>query len=296
MTLVQLLVRVVVIVGALVSLSTLTIVGRPRLRRFAANYRSRLREVLPYLTLLGGILAINSVARKVSPAISWLIGWNVTGTIYAIEGEFVAWVQSFATAELTAYFSFMYVYGYVFVLCFPVVAYAALDDQRYVRQTCLAFSLNYAMGLVMYVLFIAYGPRNLMPELVESLMYTSWPESQLLTSEVNTNTNVFPSLHSSLAITVALLGVKTRKHYPAWTYLSAAFAASIVTATMYLGIHWGTDVVAGAALAAFTVWAAPRLDDRLRARNWGDGHTGRALDALEKSAARLRRLVAERDP
>ncbi|MHB9287660.1 phosphatase PAP2 family protein [Halobacteriales archaeon Cl-PHB] len=294
MTLVQLLVRLVIIVGALIGLSTLTIVGRPRLRRLVANYQSRLRNGLPYLGLVGGVLAINSVAREVSPALSWLIGVNVTGTIYAIEGEFVAWVQSFASVELTAYFSFMYVYGYVFILSFPILAYLALEDQRYVRETCLAYSLNYVIGLLCYVVFIAYGPRNLMPELVESLMFTSWPESQLLTSQVNVNTNVFPSLHSSLAATVALLGVKTRRYYPAWTYLSAAFAASIVTATMYLGIHWGTDVVAGVALAVVSVWAAPGLDKRLRAKDWAAGRTGWIMDRLTVLADALADLGERR--
>jgi membrane-associated phospholipid phosphatase len=155
----------------------------------------------------------------------------------------------------------MYVYGYVFVLTFPLLAYFALDDMQFLRETCVAYTLNYAIGLLWYVAFIAYGPRNLMPDIVEPLLYTSWPEAKMLTTRVNTNTNVFPSLHSSLAATVLLLAYRSREHYPAWLLLAAVFSGSIVVSTMYLGIHWGIDVVAGAVLAVISVRVATNVDE-----------------------------------
>lgn len=41
-------------------------------------------------------------------------------------------------------------------------------------------------------------------ELVDPLLDTAWPQSQLLVQQVNTNTTVFPSLHTSLSVTAAL--------------------------------------------------------------------------------------------
>jgi membrane-associated phospholipid phosphatase len=111
----------------------------------------------------------------------------------------------------------------------------------------------------------------MMPELVESLLVSGWPQSTQLTSEVNVNTNVFPSLHTSLSVTVALLAYRTRRIYPEWLAISVPLAGSVALATMYLGIHWATDVVVGAALAGGSVWIATRVNlpqdrDQLRDR------------------------------
>jgi len=123
--------------------------------------------------------------------------------------------------------------------------------------------LIYGIGVLCYVVFIAYGPRNLMPEMVESLLYTSWPQSQLLMTQVNTNTNVFPSLHASLSLTVAALAYRTREVYPRWLFVAIFLAANVVVSTMYLGIHWLLDVVAGGVLALVAVRWAPALSERL---------------------------------
>lgn len=259
MTLDSLIVRLGVIVGVLVGVAAVTIVGRSRLSRIRTLYRERTRTMLPYFGLLGGVLVVNKLTRRVGQDLSWVVGVNVTGVIYAIEGTFVASVQSVATPQLTAFFSFMYVYGYVFVLVFPLLAYFVLEDDRFLRETCLAYAFNYAIGLVCYVVFIAYGPRNLMPAAVESLLYVYWPESQLLTRQMNTNTNVFPSLHSSLSVTVVLLAYRTRDRYPVWLYIATFCSCSIVISTMYLGIHWATDVVAGIVLALVSVSIATAL-------------------------------------
>lgn len=256
---VRVLTQVVAVVLVLLALASLTFVGYERLRRLPAAAPYRLRAVGPHLLVLVALLAANSVVRDFGPSFSWIVGVNVTGTIHAVEGAFVAHLQSaLARPALTAYFSLVYVYGYVFLLVFPLVAYFALDDSGPLRRTIVAYCVNYGAGVVCYVAFIAYGPRNLMPELVESLLFTTYPEYHLLTSEVNSNTNVFPSLHTSLSVTVALLAVRTRDVYGGWVYLAGVLAVSVVASTMYLGIHWAVDVVVGTALAALSVGVAAR--------------------------------------
>jgi membrane-associated phospholipid phosphatase len=233
-------------------------------RRVAGDVRwicRNLRSAAPTLAVLGGVLAVNSVVRDIGVELSWLIGVNITGYIFLVESELVATIQSIATPALTAYFGFVYVFGYTFLLTFPVLAYLLADGPRPVRVLFTAYILNYGFGLVCYVLFVAYGPRNFMPELVDPLLYTAWPQSQLLVQQVNTNTNVFPSLHTSLSVTVALVAVRFRDIYPRWTPVAGLLAASIVFSTMYLGIHWATDVVAGAAVGWASVALAARIDD-----------------------------------
>jgi membrane-associated phospholipid phosphatase len=253
------LLQVVAICGAMLAAASLLVVGPRRLVRTGREVPDRLRAVAPSLVLLGAVLLVNKVARDYGPGVSWTIGWNVTGIIFGIEGTFVAWVQSLATPPLTAYFSFAYVYGYVFLLVFPLIAYLSLPDPDPLRRTAVAYTLNYAIGLACYVVFVSYGPRNLIPDLVDPLLYSNYPTSRLLTQEVNRNTNVFPSLHTSLSVTVALLARETRDRYPLWTPIAVALAASIVIATVYLGIHWGIDVLAGIALAVGSVRGARAL-------------------------------------
>lgn len=267
MTLPGLIARLGVVVGGLLLVAAVAIVGPRRLARLRIDAADRARRHAPYVAGLALVLLLNSGTRKLAPELSWVIGLNITGAIYALEGAFVAHLQSLASPPLTAALAFVYVYGYVFLLCFPLLAYFALEDLEPFRETCLAYGLNYGGGLVCYVVFIAYGPRNLMPDLVDPLLYASWPEAQLLTSQVNTNTNVFPSLHSSLAVTVGLLAWRTRAIYPAWTPIAALLGGSVLLSTMYLGIHWALDVVAGALLGVGSVAAAVALRERAADRS-----------------------------
>lgn len=262
MGLLQVVARLVAIVAALVGATALLIVGPRRLRETWGSLPARLRQTGVPLGGLGAVLVVNGAVRDAGVDLSWLVGINITGNIYAVEGAFVAALQSVASPPLTAAFSVIYVYGYVFLLVFPLVAYLAADDPTPLRTTAAAYALNYVGGLACYVLFIAYGPRNFIPELVQPLLYTSWPESQLLTSRVNHNTNVFPSLHSSLAITVVGLAVLWRDLYPRWLSLAAPLGAAVAVSTMYLGIHWAVDVVAGAALGVASVAGARFLTAR----------------------------------
>jgi membrane-associated phospholipid phosphatase len=260
MTLAGVLQSVIVVTIGLSAVGLLVIVGPARVRTTIRQRRDRLRDAVPYVALLGGVLLVNSQARSAVRELSWTVGIELTVAIYALEGDLVPWIQSFAATPLTTFFAVQYIYGYVFLLVFPLIAYLALADRTPFRRLCLAYTFNYAFGLVLYVLFVAYGPRNLLPGAVESLLYTSWPEAKLLTTQMNTNTNVFPSLHTSLSTTVVLLAYRTRRSYPKWFVLSTGIAASIVLATLYLGIHWGTDALAGVVLAVASVAAARRYD------------------------------------
>lgn len=261
MGLVEFVAQLLAGVFGLLVVATLTLIDREEVISAIRTFPQRVREIAPHLGLLVLVLLVNRLFRHLGQEVSWVVGWKITGLIYLIEGRFVATLQSAATPVLTQYFSFMYLYGYVFLTLFPFLAYWVLEDPRPIREAIVAFAVNYGLGLVCYTLFISYGPRNLIPDLVTPLLYTNYPQSQLLTSTVNANTNVFPSLHTSLSATVVLLAWRTRDTYPVWFYLSVPVATSVVVATMYLGIHWAIDVVAGLALALVAVWVGDRFHD-----------------------------------
>jgi len=247
--------EVVAVLSLMLSVSLSVVVGSEQLRAAVADLPGRLLVAVKPIGLLAGVLVINSVVRNVGVDLSWIIGTNITELIYSLEGTVVATIQSLVPGWLTLYFGYVYVYGYAFLLVFPLLAAMLAAERRHLRHTAFAYAINYTIGMCCYLLFIAYGPRNYMPALVEPLLFDTLPRFQLLTSEVNANTNVFPSLHTSLSVTVALLALRDHETFPKWTPFAVFLAASIVLSTMVLGIHWATDVVAGALLATFSVWA-----------------------------------------
>jgi len=265
--------RLVLIVASLLAIATAVIVGRTRLTETRQSFRERFSSIVPYVGLLAVVLVANKVARDVGPEISLLIGVRITGRLQRMDGmllwplypndtpQVVVWLQSMATPELTAYFAFIYVYGYVFLLVFPLIAYFALPRPEPLRRTIVAYSANYVIGVVCYILFIAYGPRNLIIDQAEGLLYSQYAQYQFVTTAVNDETNVFPSLHTSMAMTAALLAWTTRDEYPLWVPTAAVLSISVLISTMYLGIHWATDVIFGTVLAWISVSIGTRLEE-----------------------------------
>lgn len=280
--------QILTILGILLVLGIFTIVGRQRIRRFATTYRDRLILVAPHLGVLVLVLIFSRFWRPVGREISLFVGVNITHTLYSLEGEIVAQVQSIATTELTWALSFVYIMGYGFLLLFPLVAYLFLDDLRALRVTILAYAINYLTGLFFYTVFVAFGPRNYMPGQVEELLYVIWPQIEFLTTDVNANTNVFPSLHTSLSVSIVLLAWWTRDSYPRWLYVSVPLSACIIFSTMYLGLHWATDVVMGAFLGIASVgvaiWGAAEETDESLITRVGHG----LIRRTHYSVARLR--------
>ncbi|OYR54474.1 phosphatase PAP2 family protein [Halorubrum halodurans] len=249
-------------VAAMCLVAGVAIVGPRGLYGVGEHLGPYLRESRREVAALFAVLLVSGIGRPALQSVSEVFGLRLTGAILALEGGFVAWLQgTFHSPELTLYFSSVYVYGYAFLLVFPFIAYAALPESTTLKRLIVAYTLNYALGLVLYTVVLAYGPRNVMPDAVTSLLYTFNPNFQTLTGEVNVETNVFPSLHTSLSVTVAAFAALTRGEYPAWTALAWWIAGSVVVSTMYLGIHWLTDVVFGTALALGCVYAACRYVD-----------------------------------
>lgn len=262
MTLATVLARLVLVVATLLICVSIVVLRRSNLAAVRQELGTRLRIGLPALTALGTVLVLNTLFRTTAAELSWFIGLNITGWIYRIEGELVYTIQGLFGPAWTGYFSFMYVYGYALLIVFPLVAYFAMSRLDAFQELTIAYTANYAIGLVCYVIFIAYGPRNLIPELVGAPLYTEYPDYRLLTSQVNRHTNVFPSLHTSLSTTVALFAWRTREEYPRWLPIAVGLAGSIIIATMYLAIHWFIDVVAGIGLALFSTWLGVYVHDR----------------------------------
>ncbi|WP_306054564.1 phosphatase PAP2 family protein [Natronococcus wangiae] len=223
--------------------------------------RARAREIVPYVGILGIVYLFNRSSHAVGQRLSAAIGLDITGTLHALEGNFVADLQGAFPYEFAEYFSFVYLFGFAFTLAFPVVAYFVLPSQRYLKELFVAYAVNYGAGAACYVLFIAYGPRNVIATVREP-MFELYPQVVAITAAVNSSANVFPSLHASLTVTVWLMAWRTRDEYPLWPWISTFTVVNIIASTMFLGIHWLIDVIAGIGLAVISVAVALRVTAR----------------------------------
>ena len=270
MELLLVLLTIVAVVG-LMLLVSVPLLGDRHRSLPPDDLSARGRTAIPFLGMLGAVLAFNAQFRMVFQEVSVFVGWRITPLIYRFEGNAVIWIQSLFGEHFTVFFSFMYIYGYVFLLVFPLVGYFLLEKLHTFKAIVIAYALNYSIGFLCYFIFVAYGPRNVIDG-VGAPMYDMYPIVQILTSEINEHTNVFPSLHTSLAATVMLFAWYTREDFPLWTAIAMFFGISVIISTMYLGIHWVIDVLAGLLLA----WVSYRGGLRYADRRWGTGFRRRA--------------------
>lgn len=250
------------------------------LRRTAADYDHRLADVAPYI----GVTALFFLAKRAthgySLRLSHELDWDITAELYAVEGLFVAHFQDLVPDALLGFFSAMYMFGFPYLLVTAPLLYFLLPARRHLKELLVAYVLNYLIGSIFYTLFIAYGPRVHLSA-VDGLMYQSYPQTQTVTSTISSNTNVFPSLHTSLSIVVLLFAWRSRGISRRWFSIASFVATTVILSTMILGIHWLVDVVAGVGLGVWTVLAASRLV----ARAEGDTGPVPAPDESDESIA-----------
>lgn len=238
------------------------LVGPSHFRGVRRHLLGRLRRSAPYIVVLVASAGAASAVRRTTATVSWLVGVNVTPLIHAVEGGAVATVQTVASPPVTAFLAFVYVYGFPFLLVFPVLLYLAVDDPRPLRELALALVFNDLIALVAFATMISYGPRNVIPGLVDPILFSTYPEARVLNASATANSNVFPSMHTSLSVTVAYMAWRTRGTVRNWPLVAVPLSSCVVVATMYLGIHWVLDVVAGVILGVGSVWLAARAVER----------------------------------
>lgn len=235
------------------------VIGPARVVTALRELKPRLYSVSPYLFVMFSILTVRALTQDHAHEVTMALDVDVTWIIFGIEGGLVGQIQQIATPELSAYFGFMYLFGYVVLIAFPALAYFSLPSLTHLKELLTAYIVNDSVGISIYILLIALGPRNLGRGLAEPILYDIHPEAAILTGTVNVPINVFPSLHASMAATAMFFAWRTRAIYPIWSVVATVYAVSIIFSTMYLGIHWFIDVFAGVVLAAIAFHIGTRV-------------------------------------
>jgi DNA-binding SARP family transcriptional activator/membrane-associated phospholipid phosphatase len=226
-----------------------------------------LRDRRGLLVLLGLVFLINLVETTIETLVEphlHLIGelrLHFARGAHWFEGRY-----AFEHHELTNQLAVVgYSAAYFFMLPILLIAVGVACYRRPgirpFRTFSLAVALDYALSLPFFLL-MPVPERWMYPEAGAMVLSDLWVTRLIdLFRPISAVDNSFPSFHVSLTVALVLTSFAFRLRYR-WSV--AFLGAPIILATMVLGIHWLTDVVAGAALGVVSLMLALRVDRSLK--------------------------------
>jgi len=272
------LVRLIECALGVVTILALVWVGVPEARPWSVVWETCRRTVrsgkrLLYLAAGLSILTFNYlylVFGLDQACTAWVVHFfgsqDFTHLVHGLEGEAVATVQrTFDWLPLTWFLGFVYVVVFPSLVFVAIFVFDHLRNRRGLAMVLIGYILNYLFELPFYLLFpvreVFHYYRNdlgsssvrlLLDDIGEVIMRAYRAMSGL--------DNCFPSFHTSLAVTLALVCWHTgrRRFASVVTFLAIANVFS----TVYLGIHWVSDVAGGVVVGLVSYWLARMLSRR----------------------------------
>jgi membrane-associated phospholipid phosphatase len=142
---------------------------------------------------------------------------------------------------------------------------------------CIAILMNYFLAVPFY-LFVPVNEVWFVHSQVRFLLPDVFPTFEQEYRSLSGLNNCFPSLHTSISVTLALLAAKSGIRR--WAIFAWINAVVIIFSIFYLGIHWFTDMAAGVVLALLSVFVG------LKVGAWAENNSLVALS--ERSKAKLK--------
>jgi len=200
------------------------------------------------------ILVLNkleqTIAKEMTPG-------DFTPIVHLWEGNIVYFIQRFFMNDyLTAVLTFFYIIVFPVLLVSSIVIYIKSRDFKSYYAFVYALMLNYLIAVPFYLFFPVFEVWYYDPN-VTFLIPEIYPNFELEYRPLSGIDNNFPSLHTSISLTIALIAMRSRKIE--FGRLSLFSSAIIVFSTMYLGIHWLADLTAGILLAIIASQTGIRL-------------------------------------
>ena len=180
---------------------------------------------------------------------------DYTGYLLMIEGDIVSHFQSFTTPLLSYFNGFVYIMIFSFLLVFTFIILIFTRNLHSLEEFTIAFIIIYLTAFPFYILVPVTVTGYALPNVVPLLYDLSPIIDQGLRVVDPFLDNSFPSLHAALSI-MALMIVVFRTNLYRYKVFVTVSTAAILFSTVYLGIHWIIDLVAGAVLALVSYYFA----------------------------------------
>ncbi|MHC1575117.1 MAG: phosphatase PAP2 family protein [Candidatus Methanogasteraceae archaeon] len=244
-----------------------------RKKKRGYTMRQLINGYWPYILMAAIVYGLMQAQFPIQRELNLFVTYDCTHYIESIEGGLVSGIQQYANPTLTYMMTFVYLVLFSSVMIFTFLLFAYTEQMTALKQFSFVFIANYLIAFPFYLLFpvqvTGYALSNVQP-----LMYELHPLIYEGITTVDPLDNCFPSLHATLVFS-ALLVVRTTNLDRYRRFLTIAFP-TIVFATLYLGVHWITDIVAGMMLSLFTFQIARHHGD------WIMDYANGAVVTIEK--------------
>lgn len=218
--------------------------------------------LIMFLSMIG-VLLLNSMELKFEESIAY--DADFTPWLFSLEGKFVAAFQSWFHADwITIISSFFYLVVFQALILSSLTIFAGERKIRFLKATCCAIMINYLIAIPFYLLFPVNEVWSFAPSGASLYMLEAFPEFNTIYRPLSGINNCFPSLHTSISVTVAILAVRSGNRR--WATIAVSSAAIIVFSIFYLGIHWLTDMLGGLILASIASSLGLKWADRFHDR------------------------------
>lgn len=219
------------------------------------------RKFALHFIALIAILFINKLEQWVADKMHFKA--DFTPSIYSLEGDFVAWFQQiFMNDTLSTITIFIYVMIFPSLMIASVFIYTYQKNYKMFYAVCYAIMFNYIIAIPFYLFFSVNEVWSFRPD-VHALMLHAFPTFETAYRPTSGIANCFPSLHTSISVSMAFLAMKSTNKF--WGRFTLISCICIIFSIFYLGIHWLTDMCGGLVLGV----AAARLGIRIsEGRAW----------------------------
>ena len=229
---------------------------------FFARHVTRIRGALPAVVVLSITTIAAGMQGQLERAVQAWHGWDFTHIVWAVEGNVVERFQDAARSPALDYF-FVSVYtaGAFLFYFVPFFILVGLGRGKNAMRIAATMAIIWGVGILFYFFVPVYevwmtagAPYHYTH--VTNVLFEHVPSASTSEAYALAVNNNFPSLHVALSCGIAAalwFGRET------WLAIPGTFiAAGVTIATMYLGIHWISDVIAGLALAVGAAWITHR--------------------------------------
>lgn len=229
-----------------------------RLSRVASQRKPRLYVLCLAAALLAN-LALTSVDDRFARFADGRRPTDYTREIHAVEGNLVERVQSLRWPPLTWLLTYAYLIGLPTLVFGVIIVLDHHRDDSTLRVLLLSGVLNYALVVPFYVFVPVREVHLYLPD-VRLLLDDVHPGLIRLLRPMSGADNCFPSFHTALSVSLAL--VARRSRIRPLSLVTSVLAAAVVFSTVYTGVHWvldvGAGIVSGAAAYVIAAWLAGR--------------------------------------
>jgi membrane-associated phospholipid phosphatase len=193
-----------------------------------------------------GVLVLNKYELQIEEKMH--LSSDYTSFVFGLEGHFIQAVQDiFYSPWLTPIIVFFYIFMLQSVLAASLGVYLLDKNRVMLYATCYAIIINYAVAIPFYLYFPVNEVWSYVPAGVRFTMLDVFPKFEQEYRPLSGLNNCFPSLHTSISVTMALLAFRSGNRR--WMVITSISAVVIVFGIFYLGIHWLTDMIGGTLLA-----------------------------------------------